>query len=141
MFSSQRNTDYSMCHCIARSNVKGIKRIRHFYDINCQHCVNFRTRVLGNPKFLSWPFEDIQTIFGIGEFHINGHIPKCFPRYSSQFIEGAAVTDGEILESLWAEINEISPSCASSSLPNRTEVLDDHFNSSNFRKGTGISRL
>lgn len=135
---SQRNIDFSMCHGVARSNVKGIKRIRHIYDVNCQHCVNFRKRVLQNPNFLSYPFDEIETIFGIGEFHINGHIPKCFARYSPQFIEGAANTDGEILESLWAEINEISPSCAPSSLPNRTETLDDHFNSSNFRKGTAI---
>ncbi|KAG5634201.1 hypothetical protein H0H81_002915, partial [Sphagnurus paluster] len=134
----QRNIDFSMCHGVARSNVKGIKRIRHIYDVNCQHCVNFRKHVLQNPNFLSYPFDEIETIFGIGEFHINGHIPKCFARYSPQFIEGAANMDGEILESLWAEINEISPSCAPSSLPNRTETLDDHFNSSNFRKGTAI---
>jgi hypothetical protein len=132
------NMDFSQCHGIDRSNIQGIKKIIIYYDVNCIHCVNFEKRVRRNPNFLSFPFGEIQLVPAIGEFHICGHLPKCFPRFSPHFVEDAGINDGEILESLWAEINEISPSCSTSSLPNRTEVLDDHFNSSNFRKGTGI---
>ena len=132
------NMDFSQCHGINRSNIDGIKKVINFYNVNCIHCVNFEKRVRANPNYLSFPFDDIQLVFAIGEFHINGHIPKCFPRYSPHFVEDAAVNDGKILESLWAGVDEIFPSSSASSLPNRTEALDDHFNSSNFRKGTGI---
>ena len=137
-YLSQKNMDYSFCHGIACSNLGDIPRIRAYYDVQCQSSLKFKKYVLVNPKYLSFPFEK-NTIFGIGEFHINGHIPKCFTQYSPQFIIGAAITEGEILESLWSEINDISPSCASSSLPNCTETLDNHFHASNFRKCTGIS--
>lgn len=139
--SSQKNTDFSICHGVERSNISGIKRCVHLYDVNCQHCVNFRKRVEANPNYLSYPFDEIETISGIGEFHIHAHIPRCFPRHSTHFIPGVAVNDGEILETLWAEANEITPSCAPASLPNRTETIDDHFNTSNFKKGAGISTL
>ena len=135
---SQMNMDYSMCHGILLSHIDAICRIISLYDVNCQFWINFWKRVLSNPEFLSFPMDKVTTLFGIGEFHINGHIPKCFPQHSPQFIPGAARTDGERLESLWSDLNKIFISCQGSTLTNCSQTLDTHFLDSNWKKTTGI---
>ena len=42
--------------------------------------------------------------------------------------------DGEILESLWSVLNEISPSMKNATLAGQVEMLDDHMGDSNFKK-------
>lgn len=47
--------------------------------------------------------------------------------------------DGEILETLWSVLNDISRSTRTATLAHRMEVLDDHMGDSNWKKiiGTG----
>ena len=127
------NMDYSLCHGIANSNVNEIPAITVYYDIACQHEIHFRQRVQESGGYMTFPFEKTNH-WAIGDFHISGHIPQCFPRYSSQFIPGAGIVDGEILETLWSVLNEVSPTAQTSSLPARTELLDDHMLDSNWKK-------
>ena len=47
---------------------------------------------------------------------------------------GIGIVDGEILESLWSTLNEVSPSAQTASLAARTELLDDHILDSNWKK-------
>ena len=63
---------------------------------------------------------------GIGLFHVRGHVWECFSCFSPSFIPGTGQVDGEILESLWSVLNEISPSTQNATLAGRTETLDDH---------------
>ncbi|KAI9437087.1 hypothetical protein BJY52DRAFT_1230227 [Lactarius psammicola] len=65
---------------------------------------------------------------GIGLFHIHGHQDSCLPRYSPSFIPGAKQVDGEIIETLWAPLNNISRSLHGMTLAHRQEVLDAHMN-------------
>ena len=46
----------------------------------------------------------------------------------------AGVVDGEILETLWSVLNEVSPSAQMATLASRTEMLDDHMLDSNWKK-------
>src|SRR3954469_24346590 len=131
------NMDYSMCHGLGLSSVRDISRIIMLYDVNCIHHINFSKRVRGNPQFLSFPFEKV-ALFGIGEFHVNGHVSQCFPWHSPQFMPGAARTDGERLESLWSDLNEVFISCQGSTLANCSQTLDTHFLDSNWKKTTDI---
>ncbi|KAG1800082.1 hypothetical protein EV424DRAFT_1474860 [Suillus variegatus] len=71
---------------------------------------------------------------GIGLWHVHGHQDKCYVRYASTFITGAARIDGEIMETLWAPLNIISPSARGMSTPHRQECLDYQMNDSNFMK-------
>ena len=48
------------------------------------------------------------------------------------------MVDGEILESLWAQLNDISQSTHTATLTHRAEVLDDHMNDSNWNKMVNI---
>jgi hypothetical protein len=116
--------------------MKGITNALLVYDIMCQWYRNFLKCVTESP-FLSVP-PGLKIYRGIGDFHIKGHVRECFPRYGLVFIEGAGVIDGEIVETLWSVLNEVSPSTRGATLAHRTEILDDHMNHSNWKKLTRI---
>ncbi|KAG1795293.1 uncharacterized protein HD556DRAFT_1364311 [Suillus plorans] len=78
-------------------NMEGITRAVTFYDINCQYNKHFRVRV-DRSRFLEMA-PQLTIIPGIG----------CYVRYASNFIEGIGRIDGEIMETLWARLNLISP--------------------------------
>lgn len=131
---SQRNMDY-IVHWLLRY-LNGLKMILLLYDIMCQFFVNLLRRFDQNPH-LEMP-EGLCILRGIGQFHIHGHITQCFPRFSSNFIKGAGMQDGEILETLWTKINPSTSSTRGMSSAHRREVIDDHMNDSNWMKLTRI---
>ncbi|KAN0129865.1 hypothetical protein V8E53_012337 [Lactarius tabidus] len=113
----QINMDYSLCKALSY-NMDDIPVALVMYDIMCQYGVHLKER--------------LQT--GIGLFHIHGHQDSCLPRYSPSYIPGAKQVDGEIIETLWAPLNNISRSIRGMSLAHRQEVLDVHMNHSNWKK-------
>ncbi|KAG1777522.1 hypothetical protein EV702DRAFT_969505, partial [Suillus placidus] len=72
------------------------------------------------------------------KFHLSAHKLACFARYSLNFIIGAGQVDEEILETLWAPFNKISPTAHSMSQAHCQEILDDHMCNSNWKKLVGI---
>ncbi|KAF8258051.1 hypothetical protein EI94DRAFT_1708367 [Lactarius quietus] len=102
------------------------------YDIMCQYRVNFQDRVKDSPHLSLPSSSELWT--GIGLFHIHGHQDSCLPRYSPNYIPGAKQVDGEMIETLWAPLNNISRSIRGMSLSHRQEVLDAHMNHSNWKK-------
>ncbi|KAG1725108.1 hypothetical protein EDB19DRAFT_1833913 [Suillus lakei] len=52
---------------------------------------------------------ELTIIPGIGLWHVHGHQDSCYVQYVSNFIEGIGRIDGEIMETLWAHLNLISP--------------------------------
>ncbi|KAG1726471.1 hypothetical protein EDB19DRAFT_1897637 [Suillus lakei] len=70
--------------------------------------------------------DNTEIVAAVGKFHLSAHKLACFPRYSLNFIAGAGQVDGEILETLWAPFNKISPTARSMSQAHRQEILDDH---------------
>ncbi|KAF9521497.1 hypothetical protein CPB83DRAFT_778633, partial [Crepidotus variabilis] len=55
-------------------------------------------------------------------------------------IPGAGWIDGEILETLWAILNQTSRSIRTATLGHRAEILDDHMNDSNWKKMVAIGK-
>jgi hypothetical protein len=132
MQNRQAAMDYSVCNAVSNTTIGDIPKIAQFYDVECQHSIYFPKRV-ASARYLEYPFA--KTIYyGVGAFHISGHVPECFPRYSPQFMPGVGIVDGEVLESLWSTLNEVSPSAQTASLAARTELLDDHMLDSNWKK-------
>jgi hypothetical protein len=113
--------------------------IIHLYNINYQYHIYFADRVDDSP-YLSMPSHH-EIYHGIGLMHIGGHIPTCFARFSPTFIPDAGRVDGEILESLWSVLNEVSSSTQNASHAARWEILDEHMNDSNWKKILGSSEL
>lgn len=123
--------DYSICKALSY-NMEDIPVALVMYDIMCQYRVNFKDRVTKSPGL--WLPSSLELRTGIGLFHIHGHQDSCLPRYSPSFISGAKQVDGEIIETLWAPLNNISRSLRGMSLAHRQEVLDAHMNHSNWKK-------
>ncbi|KAG2048899.1 hypothetical protein BDR06DRAFT_984585 [Suillus hirtellus] len=73
-------------------------------------------------------------ILGIRLWHVHRHQDKCFAWYASNFIPGAARINREIMETLWAPLNVISPSRLGMSTLHRQECLDYQMNDCNFMK-------
>ncbi|KDQ50182.1 hypothetical protein JAAARDRAFT_142322, partial [Jaapia argillacea MUCL 33604] len=57
------------------------------------------------------------------------------------YIVGAGQVNGEVIETLWARLNEISVSCQGMGNGHRTETLDIHMLNSNWEKLLGIGNF
>jgi len=77
-------------------------------------------------------------LIAIGKFHLGGHVQECFPKFSLNFIPGAGQIDGEILETLWAQIDKVAGTTRAMTKFHRREVLDDNMLDSNWKKWVGI---
>jgi hypothetical protein len=128
----QMNMDWSLCEALATTNLGLIKYVLHIYDINCEYWKHLEERVDRN-NMLTLP-EGLQMLHGIGLFHVHGHKDECLYRWATNYIPGAGVIDGEVLETLWSVLNKVSPATRTASLAHRTEILDDHMNDNNWKK-------
>ncbi|KAG2100186.1 uncharacterized protein F5147DRAFT_582246, partial [Suillus discolor] len=127
----QMNMDYALCHTLSH-HTDGLSQAFTFYDINCQYNKHFWRRV-NKSLHLSIP-SGMEIIPGIGLWHVHGHQDKCYVRYASTFNTGATRIDGEIMETLWAPLNIISPAARGMSTPHWQECLNYQMNDSNFMK-------
>jgi len=70
----------------------------------------------------------------VRKWHLAGHIVECFPKFSLNFVEGTAKVEGEILETLWSDMDEVAPIAQAMSIAHHQEVVNDHMNNSNWCK-------
>ncbi|KAG1895644.1 uncharacterized protein F5891DRAFT_984083 [Suillus fuscotomentosus] len=123
----QMNMDYALSQAL-NYNTDGISQAIMFYDINCQYNKFLKDRIASS-MYLSIPI-GMDIIPGIGLWHVHGHQDSCYVRI-----------DGEIMETLWASLNIISPSARGMGTPHRKEVLDYQMNDSNFMKMIRITKF
>jgi hypothetical protein len=76
--------------------------------VACQWQKNFLAKV--EKSFSLFLPNDLKVVPIIGKFYLSAHKALCFFRFSLIFLKGAGHIDGEILETLWASFNKISPS-------------------------------
>ena len=126
------NMDWSLTEALATTNIGCIKEILHIYDCNCQYCVHLRERINRNPHLHI--AEHIELSHAIGLFHVHGHKDECLYRWATNYVPGAGVIDGEVLETLWSVLNTVSSATRTASLAHRAEILDDHMNDNNWKK-------
>lgn len=128
--------DYSLSETCKTTHCCEIAKLLEIYDIICQYFKRLDKRFEDGKAYISLP--PIELVKAIGMFHVHGHKDTCFFRFASNFIKGAGMVDGEILETLWSTLNSISPSMRTASLAHRSEVLDDYMNDSNWKKTVSI---
>jgi hypothetical protein len=131
----QACTDWSLCEACKTTRIARMAKLMLIYDIMCQYWIRLADRI-GDSPYLTLP--QIQLEKAIGLFHVHGHKQACLFRYATTFIPGAAMVDGEILETNWGVLNRISKSVRTATLAHRAEVLDDHMNDHNWKKMIGI---
>ncbi|KAF9491173.1 hypothetical protein BDN71DRAFT_1518968 [Pleurotus eryngii] len=129
----QKNVDWVLLQSLKYSNMDPEQGLLFFYDIACQYSVHFQRRIS------HWLPISLDTDFAIGQFHVHGHKENCLFRFSSMFIPQSGVVIGEILESLWANLNAVTPAMRTATLTHRVEVLDNHICDSNHKKALNIS--
>ncbi|KAG1900024.1 uncharacterized protein F5891DRAFT_980638 [Suillus fuscotomentosus] len=127
----QMNMDYALCKAL-KLNAEGIRHILTFYDVNCQYHKHLQDRIANSP--LLKMHDKLEITPGIGLWHVHGHQDSCYVRYASNFIQGAARINGEIMETLWVPLNIISPAARGMGTPHRKECLDYQMNDCNFMK-------
>ena len=130
----QKNVDWAFLQALKATAIEVEQGALLIYDIICQYFVYFLQRI---GHLLP---AGLEVDRGIGSFHVHGHKEECLYRYSTSFIPFAGVTAGEILESLWSNMNAISPAVRTATLAHRAEVLDDHASDSNYKKTIGIRK-
>jgi hypothetical protein len=129
--------DYSICNALNYPSEE-IAGALIIYDVACQWSVHFHERV-ANSNHLAIP-DQTRILAAVGQFHLSAHKLLCYPRFGLHFVKGAGHIDGEILETLWAPFNKISPTARSMTMAHRREVLDDHMRDSNWKKLVGIGK-
>jgi Kyakuja-Dileera-Zisupton transposase len=132
------NMDYSICQAL-KYNTKGLTKSMVDYDVACGWIINFIERLIASGT-LSLP-EGMELIAAVGKFHLASHQGDCFVKFSLNFIEGAGQQDGEILETLWAIINQACGSIRAMSKSQRQEVLDDLMRDMNFKKLVNMGEM
>jgi hypothetical protein len=124
----QPPVDFSFIQSLLTTKVDPEQAAMLIYDIVCQYFIYLYYRI----GHLLPPGLVIDRAIGL--FHVHGHKDVCFFRYAPSFIPGTGVVAGEILESLWANLNTITPSMRTATLAHRAEMIDDHANNSNYKK-------
>jgi len=132
----QMHIDYGVSESIKTTNMQDIEKMALIYDIMCEYGVYFDKRFLEHPG-LTMP-EDLEVIKAIGLFHVHGHKEECLARYAPTYIPTLAVVDGEVMETLWAVLNQTSRSARGATIASRTELLDDHMGDSNWKKTINV---
>jgi hypothetical protein len=124
----QKNVDFALLKALSTINIDPEQGLLFIYDIVCQYSVHLQERI---GHLLP---DGLTCDCAIDLFHVHVHKEDCFFRFATTFIPGAAVVAGQILESLWSNLNSISPTVRTATLPHRAEMLDDHACDSNHKK-------
>ena len=100
-------------------------RMKHLiaYDIGCQFCRNFKTRMETAFPELAKYTDFIE--FLVGKMHLQGHTYDCQFRFSHNYTEGAGRTDGEEIERFWSELIQAAGSTKQMNPGHRHDTLDD----------------
>ena len=132
----QVNINYSFANALTH-NMNNIGRVISFYDINCSYTKKLRAQIQNN-KFIRLPL-NLNILPWIRIWHVHRHQASCFAQYVPLFIPGAGWVDGEIIETLWSNLNIVSGSTRGMSFLHCQELLDFQMNDSNFVKMIRIS--
>ncbi|KAI0277315.1 hypothetical protein BC826DRAFT_976643, partial [Russula brevipes] len=116
----QVNMDYALSQTMTIGGTEQIPRLLLLYDIMCQWGIHAKQRFALNG--LSMPKVN-EILRGVGIWH---HI---------------GLVDGEILETLWSLLNQVSESCQTMSLASREETINFHMNDINRKKNMEMKTL
>lgn len=132
--------DYSYINSLERLIHPSLSEAVLYYDVVCQWMVHLGFRIDNSPILSNMVkhLPNLRTVKGIGLFHVHGHKQSCLPRFSPDFIKGVGMVDGEIIETLWASLNDTSRATRGMTSAHRQEVIDDQIGYSNWMKSIRI---
>jgi hypothetical protein len=112
------------------------------YDVWCHWIVKFRTRALNLPSELTLP-PNFDLVGAIPKWHLVGHDPSCYVRYSLDHMQYVGRMEGEGPERVWSHMNQHSGSTSEQGPGVRTDTINNLAYEWNFEKAIrfGESRL
>ena len=129
------NTDYAFASSIATDLNSGIRRLLVTYDIGCQWGINLNTRLSTYLPPLNLNLEKLPFFrVAVPKFHLVGHGASCQVPYNLALIDGAGLTHGEGVETIWSHSTSLATWSRENGPAARHQILDDHWGSWNWRK-------
>ncbi|KAH9855776.1 hypothetical protein C2E23DRAFT_866429 [Lenzites betulinus] len=110
------------------------------YDIHCQYIRHLRKRLREQFGEVIEELDSIQSselpaiVAGVGKYHLAMHKGECRHRHSLHYLPGSCMTDGEMLERIWAVMNTVARRTKEMSAGHRQDVLNDHYSDQNVRR-------
>ena len=131
IFSRFVNADFALAKSI--QSYANYPYLLVSYDIACQYSKNVHCHFLGvfSPELAELV---TQAIFAVPKLHCQGHKDDCQYRYSLNYIEHAGRMAGELIETAWAEANNIGPSTREMTPGHWHDMLNDLYDFWNWWK-------
>ncbi|KAF8582093.1 hypothetical protein K439DRAFT_1352311 [Ramaria rubella] len=128
--SSYGNVDYALAQALREA--ADLPCIGLTYDIACQYLINLRKRF--DAKFPHYaPL--VPRILGlVPKMHLVGHKDDCRYRFSLNYTPGVGHTAGELIETVWHELNQANGSAKEMNPGHRHNFLDDMYGDWNWKK-------
>jgi hypothetical protein len=133
------NMDFALLSTLMPSLKAGISRVLISYDIGCQWHKNLQARLDDYTAFPPLQLSDLEYWrVVVPKFHLSAHGAGCQVVFNLSFTKWARRMDGERIESGWAQSNPMATWTRESGPNARRNILDDHWNASNWGKLLGL---
>ncbi|CUA77668.1 hypothetical protein RSOLAG22IIIB_12761 [Rhizoctonia solani] len=116
--------DYGFASGLRYMTQGGKLAITMTYDIMCHWVRKFKERSKKLPPEIAIP-PDLDFVGAIPKWHLVGHIPECYVRYSLDHTQHVGRIDGEGVERVWAHQNEHSGSTSEQGPGMRTDSMSN----------------
>ena len=134
--------DFALLSTLNPSLEAGISRVLISYDIGCQWHKNFQTHLRAYAAFPPIKLSDLEYWkVVVPKFHLSRHGVECHVLFNLACTKWAGRTDGERIESGWAQTTSMATWTRESGPNARRNILDDHWNASNWGKLLGLREL
>ena len=129
------NMDLALISTLLLAFNSGITRVLVSYDIGCQWHKNLEQRLALYSASKTFKLSSLSYWrVVVPKFHLAGHGTDCQLMFNINFTHGAGRMTGEMIESGWAQSGPMATWTRESGPFARRAVLDDHWNSDNWRK-------
>jgi len=137
--TSYSNMDFALMSALVPSLNSGISRVLVSYDIGCQWGKHLQGRLDSYTAFPPIKLSNLKYWrVAVPKFHLSGHGDECQVPFNLAFMKGAGRVDGERIEAGWAQTNSMATWTRESGPNARRDILDDHWNASNWQKVLGL---
>ena len=131
--------DFALLSTLIPSLDAGISRVLVSYNIGCQWHKNLQSRLDNYAAFRALQLSDLESWkVLVPKFHLSGHGAQCQLLFNLAYTKWADQMDGERIESGWAQTSGMATWTRESGPNARRNILDDHWNASNWRKLLGL---
>ncbi|KAF8520555.1 hypothetical protein JB92DRAFT_2786172 [Gautieria morchelliformis] len=124
------NVDYALAQALRECT--SLQDVGLTYDVACQYMVHLVTRFRQHfPTLVPVVFRMTALI---PKMHLAGHKLDCGYRWSLKFTYGMGRTCGELIETVWSELNQANGSVKEMNHGHRHDTLDDLYSDWNWSK-------